>query len=327
MVPAEKEIFAETAFKRLFWQGYKGRFGVFEWPTTHSFDGTWKHALNDPTNYDRGEWSAWRSGHALQKLLVHQNLKYPGQLYVLAHSMGNVVAGEALRLHSQAGGGQIVNTYVATQSAAVSHCYEGDINAPLQFLNYNHPSIPSGTLDFGPNTPNIYRNWFKFIGPAVGRRVNFYNPNDYALQDDTWEYNQIVKPDWSDSPDQLHDYNYNDLAGTFPIAEGFIRSLGSQTVRMNLGDRNDVRDRYEIMSFAAEARSQACGKLGIIPGFERFNIRDIWKGDDSPEELTERHGIYSAHKWHSAQFRSTNVRQLDYWKTLLGPPGFNIHEN
>ena len=33
MKPYEKTFFAETAYKRLWWNGYKGRFGVYHWPT------------------------------------------------------------------------------------------------------------------------------------------------------------------------------------------------------------------------------------------------------------------------------------------------------
>ncbi len=33
----DKDSFAETAFKRLYWQGYQGRFGSFRWPTYYAF--------------------------------------------------------------------------------------------------------------------------------------------------------------------------------------------------------------------------------------------------------------------------------------------------
>ena len=39
MAPWEKDRFAETAFKRLYWQGYQGRFGEFRWPTDFGFQG------------------------------------------------------------------------------------------------------------------------------------------------------------------------------------------------------------------------------------------------------------------------------------------------
>ena len=36
LAPWERDAFAETAFKRLYWQGYKGHFGAFQWPTDYS---------------------------------------------------------------------------------------------------------------------------------------------------------------------------------------------------------------------------------------------------------------------------------------------------
>jgi hypothetical protein len=37
MSPTEKTFFANTAYKRLWWQGYQGRFGAFHWPTMYNF--------------------------------------------------------------------------------------------------------------------------------------------------------------------------------------------------------------------------------------------------------------------------------------------------
>src|SRR5207248_1738429 len=34
----EKDRFGEAMFKRLYWQGYQGRFGIFRWPTRYGFD-------------------------------------------------------------------------------------------------------------------------------------------------------------------------------------------------------------------------------------------------------------------------------------------------
>ena len=35
----EKDRFGEAMFKRLYWQGYQGRFGIFRWPTLAKFPG------------------------------------------------------------------------------------------------------------------------------------------------------------------------------------------------------------------------------------------------------------------------------------------------
>jgi alpha-tubulin suppressor-like RCC1 family protein/fibronectin type 3 domain-containing protein len=336
MTPVEKEYFAETAYKRLFLQGYKGRVGVFQWPTTHSFDPEKNKLdpLNDPTNYDRGERRAWQSALPLRGLLAQLNQTYPGQVHVLAHSMGNVVMGEALRLQSQHGSGQIAKTYVASQGALPAHCYDGTIAQGIPFWtnlqwDYDHPDIPNGTRNYGPATPNIYRNWLAFNGSAVGRRVNFYNVSDYALTPEVWQFNQIAKPDWSDRPDQPWNYFYGGDPEQPPLPTGFYKSeddLGRGPTRLDLGDRADVKDRYEIMAFAAEPRSKALGGMpGILPESVNLVEGGIWPEDDSPQSL-RRHGNYSAHKWHSAQFRSSNMRQKNYWQELLGNRGFGIKQ-
>jgi hypothetical protein len=97
-----------------------------------------------------------------------------------------------------------------------------------------------------------------------------------------------------------------------------------QTTALQLGTRADVMDHYEIMSFAAEARSKAIGATPDQLTLNRaVNLQSIWPADNESVKLHD--GLnYSAHKWHSAQFRSTNMRQKGYWQTLLGDQGFNL---
>ena len=138
MEPWEKDRFAETAFKRLYWQGYQGRFGEFRWPTDCDFTGDLGQLVNNQMRkitLTTANTYAWQSGTGLLNMLNDLNTKYPGHVYVLAHSMGNVVAGEALRL---AGNNQVVNTYVASQAAVSAHTYDTYI------ANY------SFTVTYGP---------------------------------------------------------------------------------------------------------------------------------------------------------------------------------
>ena len=118
--PWERDAFAETMFKRLYWQGYKGKFGAFQWPTTYNNYNDYQSILT----YDDGEYTAWRSAVPLSGLLSSLHGTYGDGIHVLAHSMGNVVTGEALRIAAQAGTGQLVNTYVASQAAVPGHCYD-----------------------------------------------------------------------------------------------------------------------------------------------------------------------------------------------------------
>ena len=333
----EKERYAETAYKRLYWQGYKGRFGLFSWPCTNKFDetstlGKAVEGVIDGTNFDRGEWTAWRSGAPLRQLMQTLSSTYGGDLYVLSHSMGGIVVSEALRLQSQAGGGQIAKVYVASQAALSAHLYDGTLsttyvagdplNTALQF-DYAHPSLPSGVQHYGPQAPNVYQSWFAFLraGGAGGTSavrdvVNFYNENDYALSAPVWQFNQITKPDWSDILNQQpYDYAYD------PYQSKFRKDMYIMpTTFLELGTPTDPHDRYEIMAFAAESRVKAMGATGMIDTTQRISravdLRTIWPADN---------GQHKAHKWHSGQFRSTIHRQRNYWKTLLSGEGFDIN--
>ncbi|MFT3830618.1 MAG: alpha/beta hydrolase [Opitutaceae bacterium] len=331
----EKNRFAETAFKRLYWQGYKGRFGVFCWPSTYSFEPPLS-AILDGTNYDQGEWAAWKSATPLKDLLVSLNGTYAGQVNVMAHSMGNVVTGEALRLASQQGTGQIVRAYVASQAAVPAHCYDGarseDIAAVFGFWT----SI-GRFFDGSTQLPNVYPDWLTGSGAVVGWRVNFYNVNDYALWHDVWELNQAFKPDRPDGSAQPWYYSYEDNLGAPPnLHSSFIRFDHYNTdadpvgiEERQLGTQAAVGDRYEIMAFASESRTMAVGAAGPLPSFAALDLTGVWPADNQSVKLhkdtNHPDGLnYSAHKWHSAQFRSTNMRQRGYWRVLLSDLGFDL---
>jgi hypothetical protein len=332
----EKERFAETAYKRLYWQGYKGRFGLFSWPTTNGFDGI-HSAITDSTNYDRGEFSAWRSASLLEQKLAQLNGQYPSRVYLLAHSMGNVVAGEALRRAGQDGLGVIVRTYVASQAALPVHCYNGSLSDNLD------ADVPASGIvrafDGGwPQTANAYKSWLAANSAAVAKRVNFFNINDYALWRDVWQLNQWLKPDHPDfcanPPDPQRTYRYLDDINQPPTQDGFgwLRP-GAQVdpsdrpdlnnrwmAVLRLGNAADVKDRYEIMAMACESRSKALGATSFNEGLDA----SLWLGSIWPTDPSGDARPYSRHKWHSAEFRSTNMLQKGYWQALLGPQGFNI---
>jgi hypothetical protein len=284
LAPWEREAFAETAFKRLYWQGYKGRFGAFQWPTLHGF-GSWKTVVTDPDHFDNSELTAWKSGESLTILLGNLNNSYPDHVFLFAHSMGNVVAGEALRL---AGSNQVVNTYVAMQAAIAAHCYD----QTTDFRNV--------TSLFDSLTPDRYANYptnngacyFSDIGGA-GSFINFYNPNDWALEADHWQLDQDFKPDVGFSWDGTHFFN-----------EGVEIDFSTST--------------YKIFAYCDEARCYALGAQADVVGFSKqTDLRSIWPPDHFGNN-------YKDHAWHSAEFNFDNMRQANVWKSLLGTLGFNL---
>ncbi|MFL6519216.1 MAG: hypothetical protein ACJ8NS_03270 [Chthoniobacterales bacterium] len=293
LAPTDKDNFAETSYKRLWWQGYTGRFAAFQWPTTWGFDGIVD--VSRPRGFDEGEFIAWRSAPALTDLLGRLNGQCPGQVYLMAHSHGNVVAGEALRLLGR--GRKSINTYAACQAAVAAETYDpGTLTTfPLSF--------PFGT---GPTTPDIYPNWLTPNRAGVARKENFFNLNDWALSS-PWELDQELKPDSS-----VFGYSYGWYSGAGN--DRFWRSSLLETTYIYLGDQTNPRDRYEIMSFAAEAQSRALGRVsGNLVGFDSSRdmpADDMWGDDPHHNEFRDR-------AWHSGEFYFSNMQVRNFWDQLL----------
>ena len=292
MTPWEKDNFSETAYKRLYHQGYKGRFASFRWPTAY---GGWLGSTAI-ANARYSERIAWSSSVPLAALLSQFNTQCPGQVYLFAHSMGNMVAGEALRRNGLAG--VQINTYVACQSAMAASLYDAAANT-------NH------ALDFqgaGPTTPDIYSTWLAGNSAGVVRRFNFANGNDFALGG-LWEQGQREKPTLL-----AFQFLYGYTGSINEVEDGFwkdtINSWGYQRIPMLLGGTANVLDRYEIMAYGAESRSMALGRdLNPISGFTgNLDVRTIW-----PADLKE----HKDRQWHSGEFRFNNMQQREFWRQLL----------
>lgn len=280
----EKECFAETMFKRLWWQGYRGRCGLFRWQTyTLDHSGGWQIA-----NYDASEFNAWKSALALKRLLETLSLSHPGQVRVLAHSMGNVVTGEALRL---CGTNSIVRTYLAMQGAFPAHCYDPN----------DHFDSESGTA-----TPDRYSHYWNdgalnYIRTKAGiSYINMRNQYDFALA--KWRTgfgSQKTKPDGSWA------YGYN------PTTAGISGFYCDWNGRRNLEFPNDV---YEIFAFCVQPR---CYPIG-------GTINPLNGAFDSEVNLAAEFGYGDDHPGHSKQFRSTIVQQWALYRRMMEALGFPV---
>jgi hypothetical protein len=220
-------------------------------------------------------------------------------------------------------------------STSWGQCYDAAVTTanPLGF----------GFLGFyGPTTPNIYDNWLATNSGGVGIKVNFYNANDFALNDSHWQLDQDVKPDavaglWTGTaPNDIGPpYGYTGSPSAEPVQTGFYKTTYGPdpnnsgghvkigTLSLSLEDRNNagtvtnLHERYEIMAFAAELRSLALGSVPSVGGMSAQNLHSIWPLDPfNPSQ--EPSSNYSTHPWHSAQFRFDNMAQANYWSSLLG---------
>ncbi|MDB6015900.1 MAG: hypothetical protein JWR19_389 [Pedosphaera sp.] len=281
----EYENFSETMFKRLYWQGYHGRFASVRWPTLSADDFQPIPLGRDYLTYNRSEFRAWESAKGVSDYLTNLKQRLPNySLNVCAHSMGNVVMAEALKLQLAAGQHNVRN-YVLMQAAVPASCYD------TSFTNY----APMLAAEASQPTPNTYRGYPGSIGGAVnGHLVDFYNANDYALATGTiinmfgiaipihWEANQEnFKPD---APQGYRTDGTN-------CANGF----------------NVISDPREIMSFCARPRSKAVGAQSGVGGAVQGGSVD----------LHANFGFDLGSDQHSAQF-NWNIQQVSGFYRQLG---------
>ncbi len=225
--------------------------------------------------------------------------------------MGNIVAGEALRL---AGANQVVNTYVASQAAISAHTYDADTN---DVPNYSFYYPPWRTAAI---TPNIYGSWFAGNnGGGAGTVVSFYNTNDYALQRSAWQLDQLLKPDQSVPMGGLWDYSYVGLANDPPPWNHFEKaaSLGVSIVSLDIV--NVLTNRYEVMGLAAQSWTTALGATPDVRHVLSDDLTQVW-----PSDSTHPNHPFDEHFYHSAEFRGDYWQQEGYWSELLGPNGFKL---
>jgi hypothetical protein len=265
LAPWERDAFAETAFKHLYWQGYKGHFGAFQWPTEYGFSGIIS-VITDAHNYDNSESNAWASAAGLLGKLNDLNAAFPNHIYLMAHSMGNVVAGEALK---QAGTNlPIVNTYVAMQAAVPAHCYD--------------PATPNRVA---PILPNCYANYWTngapgyFNGTAGARNyINFYNQQDWALG--WWNTDQNYKPDTG--------YGYDEPTDTFLRGTLWLRPLYFPT------------NRYEIFAYADPAPCFALGAQANVDGAfqgQQIDLHAIFSFGDQHKDHSGEFNSDNMNRW------------------------------
>lgn len=318
MEPFGKRAHAETAFKRLWHHGYKGRFGAFFWPTLCGFERR-KHLYH----YDLSEYIAWHSSAPLLGLLGTLGQKYPGHLHVLAHSMGNVVAAEALHRAPP----KLVKNYVASQAAIAADAFHLSPSVTWNWDRIVRETVNTWLLDnwvvsklilLAPErrvrTPNLYAYYWptssdqefrRQADPKMGNPYmanfqgaevchNFCNPRDSALG--FWIFDQAVKlmgiPQF-----RWHDYR-SDAGGFWGFFEK--EDFEGQAERGLYTER----DTYQIFAFCVQGRSNPLGRQEQMgaPFESEFNVE--YMGDKFPG--------------HGAQFLYSASQQIWYWNNLLG---------
>jgi len=305
----EKRAFAETAYKRLWQLGYKGRFGAFFWPTFYDY-------AIDPRNFDGSEQRAWNSSDALLELLTTLNMTYPGRVNLLAHSMGNVVASEALHKASSV----LVKNYVASQAALPADVFKLNPDITDKWLTIFSETTAGYVISLPSpkkcTTPNVYAYYYdkgrtdilyrKQQYPKKGNPYmagiggaakwhNYLNPNDWALG--LWVIDQAQKPNGEIPFLERYDYVQIWLDNTWvfkKITAGLLSGYNNLFLPEN---------RYEIFCYCAQAHSNPTGRQNNVGG---------------PFVAQKNFSAYGdKHPGHSAQFLESISDRWHYWNYIL----------
>ena len=274
---------SETIFKRLWHQGYKGRFAFYKWPAlTPAF----------PFQYNDSEYRAFKSGRGLAHFLASFPADYRKSLY--SFSQGAVVCGSALTIY-----GGAADTYVLSQGAIPAGCYDNSalINSyPLFAARELQSPTPDSTHDLG------YRDYLGSLN-VRGPVVSFYNTSDYALKTGralrrnvSWEGNQIdYKPNWFVG--RHYEYDISEAIG--------------ERCKLKINGSNNWRyvvDIHESMSFVARPRSEAAGASTSVAG--RITARyDV--GPDTPSDFRDNASD------HGGQFNRRIQQVGPYYENLF----------
>lgn len=266
---------SDTMFKRLWHQGYRGRFCAFRWPTISG-------GLMD--HYNRSEHRAWKYGPALAAFVGSQPGYYAKN--IAAHSMGNIVVGSALL------SGMSIANYALMQAAVPAGCYDAG-----EVANSYGPFITAEASTPTPDWADA-RGYRARLADVAGNLVNFYNAFDFALVTGTiagietnWEANQrLYKPNVIERTllgalKRWYAWYPPDFQNPNLANSGWFHNTDPVIERW-------VHDHHESMSFIARPRSQA---VGARPTSGRIGLNL----DVGPDSI---HGFSDQRDDHSAQF-------------------------
>jgi hypothetical protein len=183
MTIAEIKSYSASFYKRLWWQGYRGRLAVFQWATPLDSEMvSWESGL---TIFNDGEFRSWTDGWSLKQYVA--SLSEAGQMpgatiSIAGHSLGNACVGAALKQ------GMVVDNYAMMEAAVALSAYSpppsDPSNDPLATSNLSrmaNAEANQATPDY--HTDQGYRGYLKDISQNVRNNwANYSNPSDFWLE-------------------------------------------------------------------------------------------------------------------------------------------------
>jgi hypothetical protein len=250
------KCYTASFYKRLWWEGYRGRLAVFRWSTPVDFDGE--------NIFNRGEYRSWSDGRCLLNYVNFLTQQMSGvTISVVGHSLGNACVGSALRQ------GMTIDSYVMMEAAVSLSCYfpPPEVGQPDVLTSSLLDSLVNA--DAAHPTPDTvsdqgYRGALQSIKQGIANNwVNYFNQFDFWLatgqtsgwllwQDIHWVRNQLeLKPSDVMGPTKYEYHQDHQVSNRCVLAE------------LLHADR-PVEDTHEAMAFVARSRTRAMG--AEVPG-------------------------------------------------------------
>ena len=318
-----RDNFAETFYKRLWHRGFKGRFAAFQWDTYHSNDWQWLPKAGGAIDaclarYNDSEEIGW---HSAENLKFFINEVVPGQTkHLAAHSMGNIVASESVRL------GASVDNYALMQAAVPSAAYDEHGRTKYDGESYNHPGLitmwdkETPDDDDDPATRALaYRGRFKNLGAATNL-VSFFLPQDYATLM-PWEVNNdLMKPPPGNS---FSNYRYTRN-----------NPQGQKLYRFNWANYGETANAIEVFDYYLtepqlyEAMAHACSTWGKAQGAQDVALGAIGRNvalNSTQFQLPDQPDFQGFFDQHSGQFNARIQNLKAFYDELLR--SFDIARN
>jgi hypothetical protein len=272
---AEQQGYAQSFYKRLWWEGYRGRLVAFRWATTLDEGlGTFKPNHENTSIFNSGEYRSWYGGASLRQYVADLRAQLGDNeiISVAAHSLGNACVGEALRQGMQ------VNSYVAMEAAVSLSCYYPEIENPDNPMPTDQSLI---NADVASPTPCYasqlgYQGYLNGIGNNAVNRTSYYNADDFwlvtghtKLTKGNWPVNWITSQRKYKPDDRygLGEYKYESQFG-LPRQPSFERGLNYT---------RSVSDPFEVMAFIARSRTRPLGAGEPPKKFSGLDLKEVYR--------------------------------------------------
>ena len=302
---------SDTSYKRLWQQGFKGKFYSFRWPCFSGDNNSIPYGVDEKleelsasdylpifppggTTYNASEYRAWLCGPALAGFV--NQLPNPGKRSLFAHSMGNVIAGAALKSQMS------VQFYAMCNSAMAAMAYNSDPILKIDPTTNNEWDKIFNSLDPDHKTPDTnhdpairtdYGLENKFNLTSIPTVFSFGLPNDQCLG--KWSLNNLYF-----KPNAQYLYEDYSILKPFPLVYQATP----------LSPFRSVTGVPEAMGYVTKSITRTAGSdlrtVGSING--RCQDMSNW----GPNANHSGFG-----KCHSAQWRWNNQSTHLFWEMLI----------